>query len=44
VLERSTPEAIFRHPAHEYTKALLAAIPRGRQGGHPGAATPAPGG
>ena len=41
VLERGAPEAIFRHPAHEYTKKLLAAIPRGLEGRHPGAAAPA---
>jgi ABC-type microcin C transport system duplicated ATPase subunit YejF len=29
VLERGAPEAIFRHPQHDYTKRLLAAIPRG---------------
>jgi len=32
VLERGEPEAIFRHPAHEYTRKLLAAIPRGLEG------------
>jgi peptide/nickel transport system ATP-binding protein len=29
VVERGTPEAIFRAPQHDYTKGLLAAIPRG---------------
>ncbi len=29
VLERGTPEEIFRAPQHDYTKGLLAAIPRG---------------
>jgi peptide/nickel transport system ATP-binding protein len=29
VVERGTPEAIFRAPQHDYTKNLLAAIPRG---------------
>jgi peptide/nickel transport system ATP-binding protein len=28
VVERGTPEAIFRSPQHEYTASLLAAIPR----------------
>jgi peptide/nickel transport system ATP-binding protein len=30
VVERGTPEEIFRAPRHDYTKGLLAAIPRGR--------------
>jgi peptide/nickel transport system ATP-binding protein len=29
VVERGTPEAIFASPRHEYTKKLIAAIPRG---------------
>jgi ABC-type microcin C transport system duplicated ATPase subunit YejF len=29
VVERGTPEAIFATPRHEYTKKLIAAIPRG---------------
>jgi peptide/nickel transport system ATP-binding protein len=32
VVERGTPEAIFREPKHDYTKKLLAAIPRGIEG------------
>jgi peptide/nickel transport system ATP-binding protein len=32
VVERGTPEAIFRSPQHDYTKKLLAAIPRGIEG------------
>jgi len=32
VVERGTPEAIFRAPQHEYTKNLLAAVPRGLEG------------
>ena len=32
VVERGTPEAIFRAPQHEYTKRLLAAVPRGIEG------------
>jgi ABC-type glutathione transport system ATPase component len=32
VVERGTPEAIFRSPQHEYTRNLLAAIPRGYDG------------
>jgi peptide/nickel transport system ATP-binding protein len=32
VVERGTPEAIFRGPQHEYTRKLLAAIPRGLEG------------
>ena len=32
VVERGTPEAIFRSPQHDYTKKLLAAIPRGVEG------------
>jgi peptide/nickel transport system ATP-binding protein len=34
VVERGTPEAIFRHPQHEYTRKLLDAIPRGLEGRH----------
>ena len=30
VVERGTPEEIFRAPQHDYTRGLLAAIPRGR--------------
>jgi peptide/nickel transport system ATP-binding protein len=30
VVERGTPEEIFRAPRHDYTRGLLAAIPRGR--------------
>jgi peptide/nickel transport system ATP-binding protein len=30
VVERGTPEDIFRAPRHDYTRGLLAAIPRGR--------------
>jgi peptide/nickel transport system ATP-binding protein len=29
VIERGTPEAIFASPRHEYTRKLIAAIPRG---------------
>ena len=29
VVERGTPEAIFASPQHEYTRKLIAAIPRG---------------
>ncbi|HSU78320.1 MAG TPA: hypothetical protein VLI89_14665 [Burkholderiales bacterium] len=29
VVERGTPEAIFHSPQHEYTRKLIAAIPRG---------------
>jgi len=32
VVERGTPEAIFRSPQHEYTRKLLDAIPRGFEG------------
>ena len=32
VVERGTPDAIFRAPQHEYTKRLLAAVPRGIEG------------
>jgi peptide/nickel transport system ATP-binding protein len=32
VVERGTPEAIFRSPQHEYTRKLLDAIPRGIEG------------
>jgi peptide/nickel transport system ATP-binding protein len=32
VVERGTPEAIFRSPQHEYTRKLLEAIPRGIEG------------
>ena len=32
VVERGTPEAIFRSPQHDYTRKLLAAIPRGIEG------------
>jgi len=32
VVERGAPEAIFRAPQHDYTKGLLAAIPRGIEG------------
>src|SRR5213079_2732264 len=32
VVERGTPEAIFASPRHEYTKKLIAAIPRGFEG------------
>ncbi len=32
VVERGTPEAIFASPQHEYTKKLIAAIPRGYEG------------
>jgi hypothetical protein len=31
-VERSAPEAIYRAPQHEYTRKLLAAIPRGIEG------------
>ncbi|HYR36161.1 MAG TPA: dipeptide ABC transporter ATP-binding protein [Burkholderiales bacterium] len=34
VVERGTPEAIFRSPQHEYTRKLLDAIPRGIEGRH----------
>src|SRR5258708_40046841 len=34
VVERGTPEAIFRAPQHEYTRHLLAAIPRGLRSGN----------
>jgi ABC-type dipeptide/oligopeptide/nickel transport system ATPase component len=29
VVERGTPEDIFRAPRHDYTRKLLAAIPQG---------------
>ncbi|MBW8904859.1 MAG: ABC transporter ATP-binding protein [Betaproteobacteria bacterium] len=32
IVERGTPEAIFRSPQHEYTRKLLDAIPRGFEG------------
>jgi peptide/nickel transport system ATP-binding protein len=32
VVERGAPEAIYRDPQHEYTKRLLAAVPRGLEG------------
>ncbi|HEY5900085.1 MAG TPA: ABC transporter ATP-binding protein [Burkholderiales bacterium] len=32
VVERGTPEAIFRSPQHEYTRKLVEAIPRGLEG------------
>jgi len=32
VVERGTPEAIFASPQHEYTRKLIAAIPRGYEG------------
>jgi peptide/nickel transport system ATP-binding protein len=32
VVERGAPEAIYRNPQHEYTRKLLAAIPRGLEG------------
>ncbi|HYY61509.1 MAG TPA: dipeptide ABC transporter ATP-binding protein, partial [Burkholderiales bacterium] len=32
VVERGTPEAIFASPQHDYTKKLIAAIPRGYDG------------
>jgi peptide/nickel transport system ATP-binding protein len=32
VVERGTPEAIFASPRHEYTRKLIAAIPRGYEG------------
>ena len=32
VVERGAPEAIYRAPQHEYTRKLLAAIPRGLEG------------
>jgi ABC-type glutathione transport system ATPase component len=32
VVERGAPEAIYRDPQHEYTRELLAAIPRGLEG------------
>jgi len=32
VVERGTPEAIFHSPQHDYTRKLLAAIPRGIEG------------
>jgi len=32
VVERGAPEALFRAPQHDYTKGLLAAIPRGIEG------------
>ena len=32
VVERGEPEALFRAPAHEYTRKLLGAIPRGVEG------------
>jgi len=32
VVERGTPEAIFARPQHEYTRKLIAAIPRGYEG------------
>ena len=31
-VERGAPEAIYRAPQHEYTRKLLAAIPRGLEG------------
>ena len=32
IVERGTPQAIFASPQHEYTRKLLAAIPRGFEG------------
>ncbi len=32
IVERGTPEAIFASPQHEYTRKLLAAVPRGFEG------------
>ena len=32
IVERGTPEAIFESPQHEYTRKLLAAVPRGLAG------------
>ena len=32
IVERGTPEAIFANPQHEYTRNLLAAVPRGFEG------------
>ena len=32
VVERGAPDAIYRDPQHEYTRKLLAAIPRGLEG------------
>ena len=32
IVERGTPEAIFASPHHEYTRKLLAAVPRGFEG------------
>jgi len=32
IVERGTPEAIFHSPQHEYTRKLLAAVPRGFEG------------
>src|SRR6266480_1226503 len=32
VVERGAPEAIYRAPQHEYTRKLLAAVPRGVEG------------
>jgi peptide/nickel transport system ATP-binding protein len=32
VVERGTPEAIFHSPQHDYTRKLLAAVPRGIEG------------
>jgi peptide/nickel transport system ATP-binding protein len=32
IVERGTPEAIFHSPQHDYTKKLLAAVPRGFEG------------
>jgi len=35
IVERGTPEAIFASPQHEYTRKLLAAVPRGFEGRGP---------
>jgi peptide/nickel transport system ATP-binding protein len=32
VVERGAPDAIYRAPQHEYTRKLLAAVPRGLEG------------
>ena len=36
IVEEGPVEDIFHHPQHEYTKALIAAIPKGYQGGRHG--------